>query len=126
MENPILIADDDPVVREILGAILESLGQTFDSASSGQETKEKVTNRLVNEAPYLLLFLDIQMGDMTGIQVIQQLKNTFPDFVAKVVFLSAHAKQDVDKIHGQADEDYYLEKPFTSEQIAEIIDEIFQ
>lgn len=125
MTNSILIADDDPVVRDILSTMLSALGYRFESAASGQEALQMAQLKAGQGQPYTAIFLDMQLGDMTGVQVLQGLRNKIVPFTAKTVFLSAHAKRDVDIIFGTADADYYLEKPFSSEQIAAILNGVF-
>jgi len=66
----ILVADDDPDIRTILRDRLESLGYRVITAENGQEALGKIAK----EAPDLM-FLDLQLPQMSGIQVLKTLKD---------------------------------------------------
>jgi DNA-binding NarL/FixJ family response regulator len=84
----ILIADDQPVVREGIKVIIENAFtiDVIDEASTGQETLEKIWNN-----SYDLVLLDISMPGRNGLDVLNQLrqkKSTVP-----VLVLSGHPEE---------------------------------
>ena len=67
-----LIADDDPAVRDSLSALLESAGYRTLQASSGKEAVAQLAAQ-----PDLVL-TDVNMPDLTGLEVIQAVRQQSP------------------------------------------------
>lgn len=70
----ILVVDDEKNIRTLFRDELEEGGYEVETAGSGQEALEKVAQR----APDLIV-LDIRMEDMTGLEVLEQVRNTHHD-----------------------------------------------
>jgi DNA-binding NtrC family response regulator len=70
LKAKILVVDDDPDIRKILQDRLEALEYRVVTAENGQEALEKVAQ----EDPDLV-FLDLQMPGMDGVQVLKKLKD---------------------------------------------------
>jgi len=68
----ILVVDDHPNTATTLARALAQLGPTVDvvSAASGREALEKVKNKGVD-----ILFTDMIMPEMTGLELIEKMKN---------------------------------------------------
>jgi DNA-binding response OmpR family regulator len=65
----ILVVDDEKNIRTLFRDELEEEGYAIDSAGSGREALEKILS-----APPDLVLLDIRMEDMTGIEVLEELR----------------------------------------------------
>ncbi len=70
----ILIIDDDPALRHTLARILQHADFEATTAASGQEGL-----RLFGEQPYDLVYLDIRMPDMNGMDVLKILHARHPE-----------------------------------------------
>src|SRR5574341_2557823 len=70
LKAKILVVDDDPDIRKILQDRLEALRYLVVTAENGREALEK----LPQEEPDLM-FLDLQMPGMDGIEVLRKLKD---------------------------------------------------
>lgn len=69
-ERPsLLVVDDDPDVRRILGVMLEKAGYTTRAAADGQEAF-----RMINEERPDLLILDLLMPNLDGFQLVRLLR----------------------------------------------------
>jgi PAS domain S-box-containing protein len=66
----VLVLDDDPFGRAVVGGYLEETGWTVDSASTGQEALE-----LHEKRPYDLILTDIQLPGMDGFLTARKLRN---------------------------------------------------
>jgi putative nucleotidyltransferase with HDIG domain len=65
MRDPrILVVDDQPEVRRLLGTVLEVRGRSSDAAGSIAEARE-----LMRRTRYDILFLDVHLGDGSGLQL---------------------------------------------------------
>jgi signal transduction histidine kinase/DNA-binding response OmpR family regulator len=67
--NTILLADDDEVSRYLLGEALSKLGYSILEAQNGREAM-----RIVEEYKLGGVFLDIVMPDLTGFEVLREIK----------------------------------------------------
>ena len=104
MKYTILIADDEPEIRNILKLYLEKDGYHILEAKDGISALELIKSNDIS-----LAILDIMMPGMDGYQVMKKIReeNNIP-----VVFLSAK-DTDEDKILGlDLGADDYLSKPF--------------
>jgi putative nucleotidyltransferase with HDIG domain len=65
----VLIVDDEPDLRELLGLILGALGHTTDEASNGEEGCRRVGQR-----EYDLIISDIRMPGMSGLEFLRRVQ----------------------------------------------------
>lgn len=110
----ILIADDEERIVSLLRKYLKSKRFIADSAINGKETL-----RLIKERDYDLVLLDINMPELSGLDILKYIKENKLRTV--VVLLTGYpgVNKDFCKLLG-ADE--YLEKPIDLEVISDIID----
>lgn len=108
----ILIADDEPEIRDLLRLYLEKDGYEVIEASNGAETLSILQNAALQEgkaAGIDLVILDIMMPGIDGYRVLRNIRenNNIP-----VIMLSAK-NADADKILGlDLGADDYITKPF--------------
>lgn len=115
----ILIAEDNPVNRELLRELLEMRGFEVSEACDGLEALVRV-----EEVRPDLLVLDIGMPGLDGFGVIQKLRAN-PDF-AKLPVLAATAyamRGDRENII-EAGFDGYISKPINPSALKEAIDQL--
>jgi two-component system response regulator AtoC len=119
--NPlrILIADDEPELREAIKGQLNSRGFQIDEASDGTAAWAKIQSSV-----YDLVLLDVRMPAMSGLEVLKRIKEV--DSSTTVVMITAHASiQDaVQAVHNGAFD--YIEKPLKTERLNELVDQALQ
>jgi DNA-binding response OmpR family regulator len=109
MNEKILIVDDTADIRELLQEALQIAGYAVCEAANGT----KALQLIKTEFPDLVI-LDIAMPDISGFQVLRELRKTLK---TPVIMLSARA-ETADKVESlQLGADDYMTKPF---QIAEM------
>lgn len=105
MQNKVLVADDEPEIRDLLRLYLEKEGYEVIQASDGRE----VLQILQQDEGIAILLLDIMMPEMDGFHVLKKLRE---ERNLPVVVLSARTA-DCDKILGlDLGADDYIAKPF--------------
>lgn len=114
MTKRALIADDDPIVRHILGAILKNAGFEVELAENGA----RCIATLDSSAPFDVIFLDMMLGDMTGMDVLGKIR---PGVSAPVVMISAHQRDEALKMVGETKPSAFLEKPFVAQTVEEAL-----
>jgi thioredoxin reductase (NADPH) len=115
MAKPVILAVDDD--REVLGAIERDLRQHYRSgyrilkAQSGREALEAVRQLKIRGAAIALFLVDQRMPEMTGTELLLELRKLYPD--ARKVLLTAYADTEVAiKSINDVGLDYYLMKPW--------------
>lgn len=103
----ILVADDDPDLRDILRSILEPQGFQVVEAPDGQAALDTIQRQLPD-----LLILDYAMPRLTGPEVCQALKQDLLLRHIPIIMLTGRGETQ-DKVVGiEAGADDYLVKPF--------------
>ena len=103
----VLIADDDPDLRDILRSILEPSGFSVTEAENGQRALDAI-----RAAPPSLVILDYMMPELTGPQVCEQLRQDVVLRHLPIIMLTGKSEVH-DKVAGfNAGADDYLVKPF--------------
>ncbi|HJQ30545.1 MAG TPA: sigma-54 dependent transcriptional regulator [Pyrinomonadaceae bacterium] len=107
----ILVVDDEQSITGALELVLADEGYEVKTAGSVAEALA----RLGGGRPFDLVFTDLRLPDATGIELLDRIKADAPD--TQVVLITAHGSLDVviDAIKRGAY--YYVEKPFTPEQV---------
>lgn len=115
----LLIADDEPGVRRLVRMTLESESYDIVEASDGAEALA-----LAREHRPELMFLDVMMPEMSGVEVCQKLKSEPDTADITIIMLSAKA-QEVDREAGNAaGADDYFTKPFSPVALLTKVDEV--
>lgn len=89
----IAICDDD---RFVCDAMTQMLREYEASALDVEvfSTGEDLLSFIEEEHPFDLIFLDIELGTTTGVEVGRVIRNGYQDFVSKIVFVSATTGYD--------------------------------
>ncbi len=107
--QPILIVDDEADVREVVQQVLTLEGYAVNEATNGLEGM-----RLWEQHKPQLVILDILMPGMSGLQVLEQIRQTDD---TPVVMLTRKTSED-DKVQAfELGADDYLSKPFSSREL---------
>ena len=103
IHGKILIADDDPEIRNVLRMLLEEEGYQVISAENGEEVLKKADGTID------LFILDVNMPVISGFAAGAELrKQTY----APVIFLTAYSGESDNAIGCSAGADDYIVKPF--------------
>jgi thioredoxin reductase (NADPH) len=124
----ILTVDDDPVV---LAAIARDLRSHYGAdyrivrAASGADGLDVLAKLALRDQPVALIVSDQRMPEMTGIEMLEQARETTPG--AKYLLLTAYADTDVAiSAINEIGLDYYLLKPWdpSAERLYPVIDDL--
>ncbi|MDQ2994550.1 MAG: response regulator [Pseudomonadota bacterium] len=111
----ILVVEDEPINRKVLEYMLDNIECEYDTATNGTEAVKLALNNR-----YDIIFMDIQLPDISGITVTKQLRST--GITTPIIATTAHALPDERVSFIAAGLSDVLAKPFRQQQIAEIID----
>jgi two-component system OmpR family response regulator len=109
MAHRILVADDDPHIRDVICFALEKAGMATFTARDGSEALAKFES----EKPELII-LDIGMPEADGLEVCRQIRQTS---TVPILFLSAR-DEEIDRVLGlELGGDDYVTKPFSPREL---------
>lgn len=113
----ILLSEDNPANQVITKTILEKAGLQVDVAANGLESLSAVKRR-----DYDLIFMDIGMPEMDGIQATKEIRNlTTTAAQTPIIAMTAHVMHgDREDLLSQGMDDY-LPKPVSKIQLLEMV-----
>ncbi|MDI6616161.1 MAG: response regulator, partial [Syntrophaceae bacterium] len=71
MERNVLIVDDDVTVRDMFHDVFSDAGYSISLATNGEEAL-----RILNEKKIMVMFLDLKLFGMDGIELCRQIRRT--------------------------------------------------
>jgi two-component system response regulator HydG len=122
LETPpatLLVADDDPAVRESLDRVLTREGYTVVLAPDGQAALERLQTGGID-----LVLSDLKMPGLTGLELLPRAKAVAPD--VDFIMLTAFGTVE-EAVKAMKDGAYdFLTKPFRREQLIKLVDKALE
>jgi CheY-like chemotaxis protein len=106
----VLVVDDDPVVRKSFDRVLTGKGYAVITADSGEEALRKL-----NEEKYDVVYTDIRMPGMSGLDVAEEVKTRRP--WTPVVIITGYGTEAAEARAKAAGVAKFLHKPLSPEMI---------
>jgi DNA-binding NtrC family response regulator len=113
----VMVVDDDALGREYICETLKRGGYTVDAASNGQEAVAKV-----EKDGYDLIFLDMKMPGMCGMDVLEKVKSNSSETVVVLMTAYGTVETAVEAMRKGAYD--YIIKPFSPDQIELLISRV--
>ncbi len=113
----IMVVDDEQIVRESLYHWFRKSGHTVETAASGFEALEKL-----EQIPYEILFVDIKMPKMSGLELLEKVKEEYPDTFVIIITAYGSIESAVQAMKLGASD--YLLKPFKPDQMSLVLEKI--
>jgi len=115
----VMIVDDEKIVRESLFFWFEKAGYTVDTAASGFEALKKIA-----AYPFDIMFVDIKMPGMDGIQLLERIKSEYPDTAVIIITAYGSIESAINAMKAGASD--YLLKPFKPNYLSLVMEKILQ
>ena len=119
MKGRILIVDDEEIVIRSCQRILAAGDFHVDAARNGLEALEKI-----QKDDYDMLILDVKMPKMNGIEVLQRVKEAYPDI--DVIMITGLNEIDTAVKAMKLGAFDYLPKPFDPEELEIVVERAFE
>lgn len=106
----LLIIDDDPAMRELLGECLAPLGYEIAFSNSGQQALESLA-----AAPFTVAILDLMLPDLSGAEMLRRIRERRPEI--EIIVLTGYASLEtaIEALRSGAYD--YVTKPFDAHTI---------
>ncbi len=109
--DKILVVDDEDVIRELLTEVLSEEGYAVTTAASGPEAM-----RILEEADdFILLFTDIMMPEMTGLELIREARKLRSSIIP--IVMTAYATIETARAAVKEGAYDYVLKPFSLSEV---------
>jgi signal transduction histidine kinase/AmiR/NasT family two-component response regulator len=112
----ILLAEDNKMNQLIARKTFQKIGHEIDIADNG-----RIAIEMFEKKNYDLIFMDIQMPEMDGLQAAALLLNKYPGLCPPIIAMTANVlSEDEEKcrLAGMID---FISKPFTIERLEDVI-----
>lgn len=118
MNKHILIADDDPHIRDVISFALEKAGMQVTQTEDGRQALDAFRRHAAD-----LMVLDINMPELDGLEVCREIRK-FSE--VPILFLSSR-DDEIDRILGlEIGGDDYVTKPFSPRELVARINVILK
>jgi two-component system cell cycle sensor histidine kinase/response regulator CckA len=117
-ETVILVAEDEPVVRNLIGLMLSKEGYAVLTGNDGQEALE-VCEKFKH--PIHLLLTDVEMPRMNGLALAERVREQRPEI--KIVMMSGTTRMT---ILTENTPDAFLSKPFIPPTLLQCLKKVLE
>ena len=111
-----IIVDDEPRITQLYSELLEL--QNLKILGIGQNGNDAI--RLFKEYSPDLVFLDVHMPDLSGVEALKEIKKISP--TAKVIMVTADLSVDLEKLLQNSGATEVILKPFDIQKITQLLE----
>lgn len=116
----ILVVEDEPLVRSLLGNFLKKAGHSMDAIGDCADLERRLD--VMQLHTFNAAMVDLTLPDGDGIDVVRQLRQKRADL--PVVVMSGYDGTQALARLGNTDRVEFLSKPFTKRQLLETLDQV--
>jgi DNA-binding NtrC family response regulator len=121
IQNIVLVVEDEPVISRICQRTLKADGFDVDIAFNGIEAKV-----MADKKNYDLCLTDIRTPQMNGIELFEYLELKHPRLAERTIFTTGDVLNSDISIFLKKVKKPFLAKPFTPDELRNIISEMFE
>ena len=118
-DSAVLIVDDERNIRLTLSMALEALKIPMDTASSGEEALQKLS-----EKSFKLMILDLKLPGLDGLEVLRRIADKYPEM--KVIIITAYGSIEVAVDAMKLGAVDFLQKPFNPTEVRDMVSRVLQ
>jgi two-component system sensor histidine kinase/response regulator len=112
----VLVVEDNPVNMKVMETLLKKYGLIVDKAINGKEAVEK----LRGDNSYNVIFMDIQMPEMNGIEATEIIRNEISRDIPIIALTAAVMREDQERALAAGMNDF-IEKPIKVDRLKEVV-----
>lgn len=114
VNKPVLVVDDEPIVRESIRDWLQDAGYTVYTAESGEEALKLLETHEVG-----VVVMDVRLPGRTGISVLHDIKASRPHI--KSIVITAYPSEELSREVKRLGAVDYLIKPVNPDDLEKLI-----
>lgn len=116
MPGPVLVIDDEPLVRWSLSERLRQAGYEVHEAGSASQARQLDADL---DGRRLVVLLDLRLPDVEGLEYFEELRRLHPGW--KIIILSAHASPELSQAAMARGALHVGGKPFDLEEVVALV-----
>ncbi len=116
MGKTVLIVDDSASMRQLVSFALRDAGYNVVDAINGKDAMNKLNGTKIE-----MVITDLNMPEMDGIEFIKQVRNNPGYKFTPIVMLTTESQESKKQEGKQAGASGWIVKPFTPEQLIDIV-----
>jgi two-component system, chemotaxis family, chemotaxis protein CheY len=126
-DSRFLIVDDSKVVRDLISAALSQLNyKTIDKAFNGRSGWEKIVASVDSGRPYDLVFCDINMPEMNGLELLEMVRANPKTNPVPILMVTTEGEKSTVIKAVMAGVSGYMVKPFGVEDVKKKMYEVYK
>ena len=114
----VLIVDDQPGIRLLLGEVLQKESYAVIFAVNGQQALDKIKNKQPD-----CVLLDMKMAGMDGIEVLKEIMKSWPDL--PVFMMTGYDELELMNEVMEMGASKYFTKPFDIFEVRDAVNDLF-
>ena len=118
-DKKVLIVDDNKLNIKVASKVLSEFELNIDSCNSGFEC----INKIENNEHYDIIFMDIMMPEMSGVETLKKLKE-IKNFNTPIVALTADAMEGKSTKYIEVGFSEYLSKPINKKELKRVLNNL--
>jgi DNA-binding response OmpR family regulator len=112
MSKQVLLGEDEPLLRRLIGIRLEKDGYEVVAVDNGTEVIKKLEER-----PFDLIITDIMMPFMTGLEIVSYVRSHSEKYIP-IIILSSMAMESTILEAFSLGADDFINKPFSPNELS--------
>lgn len=113
-----IVIDDEPGIQEVVSEVLEMLGVKV--VGVGSDGNDAI--RLYKEESPMLVFMDVNMPNMNGLEALKKIKEM--DLQSTVIMVTGNSSTNIEKELEHAGAASTIIKPFSIEKMIKVFEEV--
>lgn len=122
MDKKVLLIDDEASLRRHVTVGLMQKGYYTEPCENGMKGLETLNLFKRKRTPLDCAIVDVRLPDIDGIKLLKVIKLNYPQL--PVIIITGHGNEAVEEAVKAQQADGYLEKPFTMEELAELLAQV--
>src|SRR5688572_8539872 len=116
----ILVVDDEPELRDLIGRVLVDAGHRVTCAENGEQA-----SRLISGERFDVVLTDVIMPEKDGMQVITELRRKHPEVRIVAMSGGGHvSREQYLKIAKGLGAHALLQKPFSNDELMQVVESV--
>jgi CheY-like chemotaxis protein/nitrate reductase NapAB chaperone NapD len=124
MEKNVLLIDDEASLRRYVSTGLMQKGYHTEPCENGMKALQTLEMLKKRKVPLECAIVDVRLPDIDGLKLLKVIKFNYPQL--PVIVITGYGSDTIAEAVKTQRADAYLEKPFTMDDLAEVLDEIPQ
>ena len=124
VERNVLLIDDEASMRRTVSLGLLQRGYRTEPCENGMKGLQTLESFKNKDIPLACAVVDIRLPDIDGLKLLKVIKFNYPDL--PVIVITGHGNEAIAEEVKAQKADAYLEKPFTAEELADLLQDMPQ